>query len=99
METFDHIHYERTGSDGPDHRLQRLLWTLSVSLSPIDMKSIISVIDHKGDLEVTLDNVIISYLNSETNKEQQYFIERKIKEAWEILGEYNVSFKYQDLSI
>jgi len=99
METFDHIHYEKTGADFPDHRLQRLLWTLSVTLSPIDMKAIISIIDHKGDLEVTMDNVIISYLNSETNKEQQNSIERKIKEAWEMLGEYNVEFKYQDLDI
>jgi len=94
MKTTEHIDYGRSGASGSDQRMDTLIEALKLTLSPIDLISIISLIDHKGTLEVILDQDLVYYLNSKTKNNQQVFIEKTIRDAWDILGEPNCEFKY-----
>lgn len=98
MPYIEHIQSTRSREDGSPERNERFIGYLQGRLSPIDIKSIVSINDHKGSIEVTMDKRVIDLLNSETDGSQQTFIERIIKEAWDSMGEgyYEFFYEYQE---
>ena len=98
MSYIEHIQSTRSKEVGSPERNERLIGYLQARLSPIDLRAIVSINDHKGTLEVTLDKELIEYLNSKTDGEQQEFIERIIKNGWNAQDECNYEFIYEDQS-
>ena len=77
-------------------RLYKLLGYLAGTLTPTDLECIVSLHDHKGDLEVTLSEKKVNKLAEITPSYSEY-LKEKLQKAWEELGEVTVNIEFQSI--
>lgn len=75
-------------------RLCQLQGYLAGTLSPLDLECIENLHDHKGCLEVTLNQQKILHI-SQINASYTEYLKQKIYQGWIILMESEIEFKFQ----
>lgn len=74
-------------------RLNILKGYLIASLSPLDLKIIRSLHDHKGILTVGLDRKLFENANQTVGDPYETYLKDKLKQGWEFQHETEIEFE------